>query len=183
MDHGRALTPEELEIIQRWKRKRVIVPVDRKKLVGRTHNGAILLFCGDADHSWDVLTHIVQKLECTERLHLQSFNGGALRINPHVPIPAELRIDSQLMKGIQVSRDLKKIETLLLSSHAPCGMAGVCKLGIEDVLWYTIEGAEHIAASTNWSRKDIIVLFHVHLGNGVKNTFFVEAKTREAVYS
>ncbi|MEK7639847.1 MAG: hypothetical protein AAB424_01775 [Patescibacteria group bacterium] len=182
MDHGRALTEQELCTVQRWKTQGVLVKVDSAKVLGRTHNGAILLCCGDADHSWDVLTHIVNKLGCTERLHLQCFNGGALRVNPNVPIPKKYRIDAQLMEGIQVSRDLKKIETLFLASHAPCGMAGLCRLSIEDVLWHTIEAADIISATTGWSRKDIILLFHVHKGNGIKNTYFVEAKTKEAVY-
>lgn len=183
MDHGRALTDQELATVQRWKQDRVLVPIQSDKVAGRTHKGAIFLFCGDADHSWDVLTHVVNKLGCTERLHLQCINGGALRLNPNVPIPQKYRINDQLMEGIQVSRDLKKIETLFLSSHAPCGMAGLCNLSIEDVLWHTIETADIISTTTGWLRKDIIPLFHIHKGNGLKNTYFVEAKTKEAVFS
>lgn len=181
MGHGRKLTEDEERIIAIWRRTGVLVELDAKKLRARCSSGAILIACGDGDQSWDFISHLVLNIQCTTRIHLKNEDGGALRWNPNVPIPAELRIDEQLRRGLPVSRELKEIQTVLLSNHFPCGMGRKAGLDLPANLVALLQVADIFVQEMGWPAEHIVPLFHLDRDDRGKRAYFVEARTEEDV--
>ena len=182
MGHGRKLTCEEEHIIGTWREYRVIVEIDKDKLRDRCQEGAILVFCGDGDQSWDFVNHLVSTLNCTRRIHFHAHNGGALRLHPKVNIPSEFRIDAALRAELKASSGFKDIDTLLLSGHFPCSLARLAGLDLPETLTAIVEVADIVAAEQAWPRKLIVPLFHLDRGDGIKRMYFIEAATRAGIY-
>ncbi|MFA6587474.1 MAG: hypothetical protein WCT08_00225 [Patescibacteria group bacterium] len=174
-----AISTEDRGIISSWRKTGVITEVDGQKLINVSPHGVIIVMCGDADRALEMLDFLKLKIN-TRRFHLRAEDGGPLRYHPSVPIPPKLRMDKQLLAGLHGSRGLKKIPTLILMAHWPCGMAAQIKLGIRDTVWYTIQLVQ-ILSDLGWDKKRIIPMLHVDYSTRMR-TYFIEAKSPGQIY-
>lgn len=177
--HG--LSGNDRTTLGRLREASVLVDIDREKLCAAVSNGTILYFCGDCDQAPEFLRHLEGMLPAGCRTHRKAEDGGALRLNPNVPIPSELRIDSQALIGLKVTRWMKNISTLTLQNHYPCGMAELASQSLPDVLWHLVETPDFVRKCANWGPALILPFFHVDYGDK-RRTYFAQAKTREEIY-
>ncbi|MFH1207029.1 MAG: hypothetical protein V1668_00275 [Patescibacteria group bacterium] len=152
-------------------------------MVDRCEDGYILFGCGDGDQSVDLLVdHLMKQLGLKKRPHLEMLNGGALRLVAEAPIPARLRVHEQMVAELLTSRHLKRIPTLLLYAHYPCGMAGECNITLPEVLHFLFLAGQKLIEQ-GWDPKRIILLFHVDHDGQRKRTYYVERTKSELIFS
>lgn len=136
-------------------------------------NGVILVTCSDGDQMPDVFKH--HEKFCTHhrenaRIHLFSLNGGAKLISADSPLRMHQE-DEVLLSHIRMARELKKIETVVLYAHAPCGVAYGKKLSFTDVLELLFKGKERV--KTEVPGVKVACFCHVDHGENRKRTYFV----------
>lgn len=121
--------------------------------------GVICLTCSDGDQMFDLYLHLVRvyfEAWChsqskwlrfllfwpffaafmvrnffAPRIHLFALNGGAMLLSPDWPTPEEAIV---LKRHIIKALKLKRIATIFLYAHVPCGAAAECNLTEWDVL-------------------------------------------------
>lgn len=164
---------EDLETVKRWRRVGLLVEVDNEKLKRICDKGLILVGCGDGDQIPDFLRHLVQRVKCAKRPHLHLENGNPLSLVKEAPIPKEMRFHDQLKARIKQSRRLKRISTLLLCCHYPCGMAWESHISLPMIICYTYQAAQEMVKD-GWDAKKIVLLFHCDYGDGKRRTYFIE---------
>jgi hypothetical protein len=175
------ISDNEKSTISWWQTAGVIANVKADKLQAAAYNGTILVMCGDCDRSSDMFDFVRRQLP-NPRIHLKAYNGGPLRLNPEIPIPREFRAHEQLLSGLVKTRGLKKIPTIFLLAHWPCGMASEVHMDIFQVVANAVTTARLIAEKTGWDRKRIVPLLHVDYQIKMR-TYFIRAKTPEEVYN
>ena len=130
------VSEEDLKVVAMMERAGVLQPVLGNRLP--TRNGAILLFCGDADQAIDLLQRSFEAI-FTEgdlaRPHLLADNGGALLLPRESPLyQACPSRGENFLDSFKESRQLKGIDTLVLEAHVPCGKAEQFGLSLDDVV-------------------------------------------------
>lgn len=135
-------------------------------------NGVIMVACADGDQMPDIFLFqkkMEEKQRKTPRIHTIALNGGALLIPENSPVATG---ESKILIGhIRVAMDLKKIKTIALYAHAPCGAAGLCKLSVEVILDLLIQAKMQIKREISDAK--VACFFHVDYGDGKKRTYFV----------
>jgi len=174
---------EDLRLIKEWRRPSIglLVDVNKDTLKGLCEKGMIVVFCGDADHSPDFCDHLMRKLGCDHRPHLHAMNGGALRLVREAPIPKKYRINKQFVNELLFSQSAKKISTLILSVHYPCGMAEESHIDLRSTVYYCLRAVKTMA-DRGWHKKRIVPLIHVFDGQKEK-TYFIEKEKRDLIFT
>lgn len=171
---------DDLRKIITWRNLGLLEDVDLDKLRERCKSGSIIVGCGDGDQTADFFRFLMQKAGCTHRPHLHMLDGGSIRLIKEAPIPEPYRIHNQFLAELMLSRQLKRIPTLLLCCHYPCGMAAVSHIDLAGVILYNIMAAK-LLIKKGWDRKRIIQLFHCDhglcdsTGGEKKKTYFIKA--------
>lgn len=171
---------EDLAKIKTWRSIGLLADVDQNTLKGLCQDGLIPLFCGDGDRSLEFREHL-KKMGCYKRPHLQALDGGPIRIVREAPIPKKFRIHNQLIHELLFSRQAKKIPTLVLCAHYPCGMAQACHITLPDIVYYNLRAAE-IMIKRGWDKKRVVPLIHIYDGQK-ERTYFIEKEKRHLIFA
>ena len=136
--------------------------------------GIIITPCSDGDQFPEFYHHLggmFDRQGRVHRTHIISLNGGALSIPEESPInPPGIPYGAVLRHCIRASSDLKGIEVVALSAHAPCGAAGAAGLSVLQEIDLLMK-AKKIVRSENVLLK-VACFFHVDKGES-RRTYFV----------
>lgn len=130
--------------------------------------GAIVVTCSDGDRFYDIFKKQVEVMDCRPaepRVHVFAWNGGALRIVPGSPCNKSGRTTSaDCLDEIRDACAMKKIRTIALYAHAPCGKAYTAKLELIDVAQLLMEAKRILKREL----PDVLVapFMHVHRKDG-----------------
>lgn len=173
------LSNEDRILIEELRRYGVLQDIDGHRLDQK--HGAIILTCADGDQMHDLFHHhekiITSNLSATPRIHTLALNGGALLLPPASPLHQKFNEDLVLLHHIKVARDLKEINTIVLYSHAPCGVAAQYNLSFFKVIQYLIE-AKNLLKQDDKKIK-VACFCHVDYGDKKKRTYFVSRERFE----
>lgn len=106
--------------------------------------GAIVIPCGDGDQMDDLFLHLhdICKGELHEaRMHFLSLNGGAMILSGKWPYKEDEKV---MIRHLLFARERKEIDTVILMSHAPCGMAREFNYDLYEVLDRLVSAQERI---------------------------------------
>lgn len=138
-------------------------------------DGVIMVTCSDGDQMYDMFSQQAKWVEVQRkdpRIHLLALNGGAIHLGPNSPTSREDREDKVIEKHIEGAVWLKNIQTVILYTHTPCGLAKMFNLGLYDVLEHLVAGKERL----KFKHPELKVACFVHVdreqGLG-KRTYFV----------
>ncbi|MFA6161628.1 MAG: hypothetical protein WC766_05705 [Patescibacteria group bacterium] len=167
------LSAEDLEIKNALKGKGILEDVNHHKI--DLANGVILTACADGDQMPDIFKHVTQSCcvhRSDPRIHTIALNGGALLIPRNSPV-TQLGEDRVIIEHIRAACKLKKIFTVALYAHAPCGMAGYYDLDLMHVLELLVQAKERI--KTELVGTKAVCFVHIAKPDGRRNTYFLSA--------
>lgn len=168
------LSAKDLRYFQELKTAEVLQKVDDHRLP--QEQGIILICCADGDQMPDIMNwhaRIMQSQRSHTRIHTLSSHGGALRVPPFSPlVTPELPRDEVLLSDLREAIELKKIKTVALYVHAPCGVAEKLHLNFLDQLRYLKEAKRRITQEIS----NLQVACFMHVDNGEKRTYFVSGE-------
>lgn len=134
--------------------------------------GVILVTCSDGDQMPDIFKHHEKFCEHQRdeaRIHLFSLNGGAKLISSDSPLRI-FQEDEILLAHIDIARQMKGIDTVILYAHAPCGAAYGKDLSFADVLELLFKGKERVKREIPGIK--VACFCHIDYGDK-KRTYFV----------
>ena len=136
----------------------------------RIKRGSIFVTCADGDQFRSVHDGLCLVSE-TSRHHPLSLNGGALLMAPMSAgdIP-DAGIDGDvLLRHINQANQIKRIPSVVLCSHAPCGVAYGFGLDFFEVLRRMIEAKRRVRLALGFNDVEkVLCLLHIDYGEGVK---------------
>lgn len=150
--------------------------------------GVVLVACGDADRFGRIFARKVkmQKGQCADtRIHVIALNGGALRLAKKSPAnKGTSRMDQYLMADIRNARRMKKIDTVALYIHAPCGQAKAARIDLRATIEILMAAKKRIKRmrpikGTN-QRVTVACFCHLAYPNGKDAVFFIRRDRWEA---
>lgn len=164
------LSLKDRETVRALREFGVLIEIQQPRFL-EYRNGNILVFCGDGDQSVDLFTHHVSMMsECEQcRPHLLTLNGGALLLPPDSPV-AKSEEGKVLFRQIIKSSALKKIPTIVLYSHAPCGAAMEAGISLLEQLHLLMKAKLMVKSAL--PQGTVFCLFHVDKGD-TKRTYYV----------
>lgn len=166
------LDPEVRLVIQQMRAQHILRDERLDRLDGT--NGIILVCCADCDqrkdlvgHQEEVCRHAFQK----DRIHLLTEHGGALAVSPAYPLYPGHHVPGLMLKKIVDASEMKNIQTIVLSVHAPCGAANAANLGILDVIEHMMVAKQTIKTQLKGFR--VLCVLHVDYEDGRKRTYTI----------
>lgn len=110
----------------------VLEVVDDARLKEIAPKGSVFISCGDRDrfHAY------FRKMQSVVPMHPITLNGGGILLGTGVDETRRVVITEDTRDAF----DLKGIGTVVLSSHFPCGKAGLLDFGLREILLKTLEG-------------------------------------------
>ncbi len=163
------LTEGDVQILKQLREEGVLSEVSLDSM--DLSNGVIMLTCADGDQFESYYSHLAEltkKQLARPRVHTLALNGGALLLSDLWPTKEE---GVALERHISAAVDLKKIYTVVLFVHAPCGAAGLCHWTIEQVIDAGVQAKTRIKSLR--SDVKVICLIHVDWGHDKKRTYFL----------
>lgn len=144
MNHGDCLIssplPERVAAVQRLRQMKVdrVLQGVQGHLVNAA-NGVIICACGDCDQERNYTAYLADTVH--GRMHRLQLNGGPLSISPSSPLHldrddcgAEVPVGVAMRTNIRGAVELKKIQSLVLVAHVPCGAADTAGMSVDEVL-------------------------------------------------
>lgn len=141
--------------------------------------GIIIVTCADGDQMADLFAfqqELMVKQGLVPRIHTFGLNGGALLLAPNSPVTSKLAEDKVLLDQIETGAKLKKMNSVILYAHAPCGAAALAHLSVKDELHLLFTAAERVKKECS-SIKAVTCFFHVAT-NSKKRTYLALPETR-----
>lgn len=123
-------------------------------------SGMIVVSCADGDQMEDEFEHLralFHRASANARIHLLALNGGALLISPDWPDSSAA--GDVFIKHIVQAEELKRIKTVALFTHIPCGAAGMVRWGVARVIDQLI--AAKLRIKEQIPETKVICLLHV----------------------
>jgi hypothetical protein len=113
------------------------------------------------------------------RIHELKLNGGALLIPEKSPI-THLGEDRVLIEHIRSAMRMKKIQTVVLFAHAPCGMAGMFGLTLTQNLDCLIEAKLRLKSELVGAK--VVCFMHIARSDRERRTYFISAAKWRLLY-
>lgn len=135
--------------------------------------GAILITCSDADQFFDMFRQQVRMQadqRADPRVHVFAWNGGALALAPNSPINRIANAENVFLQQIEDARAMKKINTVTIYTHAPCGAAQMAGIDLEEGFDLLIAAKQKIRTLNQGIQ--LASFFHVDYGGKIKRTYF-----------
>lgn len=124
--------------------------------------GVVMVCCADGDQMHDVYMtqeEMQRKQRGDPRVHLLSWNGGALRLLPDSPTNRRPTTAGEFLDEVRDGAALKGISVIALYAHFPCGKVKDTRMEIQEVF------AALIAAKQRLKREipgvKVACFFHV----------------------
>lgn len=124
-------------------------------------------------------TLVRRLLSGDRRIHEFKLNGGALLIAKNSPL-THLGEDRVLIEHIRSASRMKKIHTVVLFAHAPCGMAGMFGLDLKQVLDNLIDAKLRLKSELVGVK--VVCFVHIARPDGVRRTYFISAAKWRLLY-
>ena len=172
------ISENDIKIISAMRKFGVLDDIDPHRLA--QEQGIIPIPCADGDQMIDIFQHqlkIALEGGVAPRPHQLSLNGGALLIAEESPLNKELREDLVLLAHIRGAMVLKKIRTVVLYAHAPCGAAGLAGLSFERCIDLLMKAKARVKKEIPGMK--VACFCHVDR-KGKKRTYFVSKEKWEA---
>jgi len=167
------LSAVDRDYLQKLREKNILADVDAHLL--NQKDGVIMIACSDGDQMPDVFKKQSELIldQCENpRIHVLALNGGALVVPNDSPLNQEINNAEVLLKNLEGAIELKKIHTLILYAHAPCGAAGLFNLDVNSVIEALVKSKEII--KQRFTGLKVACFFHVDWGDH-KRTYFISA--------
>lgn len=166
------ISPQDLRFVSDLLARGVLEDVDPYLVNAR--NGFMVIGCPDCDQFEDKYKFYQSVCRChrkAARVHpLGNLHGGPIRLSPEFRGNKFAEPDL-LLHEIGEAIALKKITTLVLAPHLPCGKAYAHRLSFEEVLTHTFEGKRRIREAHPGLK--IACFPQIDWGRGRKRTYFV----------
>lgn len=138
-------------------------------------NGVIVVACGDGDQITDYYTHMLslcrpgQEVLERDRLHLEALNGGPVLLSKGWYRP----VDGDVLEfHIAEAVELKRIHTVVLIGHAPCGAVAEQRIAPRDYINRLFDAKIRVEALNGVEQ--VIVLVHVDWDGVKKRTYHLD---------
>lgn len=140
--------------------------------------GLILVPCSDGHQIIDILQHLHGLYAgCgngNSCLHILSSNGGALNLTPNVKSATPgSNFHNHLIAQIREAIQLKKINTIALLVHAPCGKAISADMDAIDLLDGLFAARDQVLRRIKELQVSVACFIHVAWAPGNRRTYFV----------
>lgn len=166
-----ALSPLDREAIKTLRMAGVLEDVDAHRI--NMGNGVIVVRCPDCDQKDDVEGHDCKLVEANggrKRFHPLLHHGGAAVAAPGNHLYPGFDIPGYLALQIREAEGLKKINTILLEVHTPCGKGKESGLNIVHLIMYMMMGKPMVKAVD--PSNEVVCRVHVDYGDR-KRTYFI----------
>ncbi len=175
---GKPLSDEENNILLNLRASNVLSDISPERI--RSNNGAVLVCCGDGDLFADKYER-TQKTCKSVRIHPVVINGGGLNLARMSPLTSKLPVDEVLIQQIVKACTLKKMNTVIVYGHWPCGVAKEANLKIYGSLRMLLEGIARLRLHFAEEKMScqIVPKFHVLWGNNKRRSYFLSRKNWE----
>ncbi len=110
--------------------------IDNERLKEISPRGSALVACGDRDR----FSHYFNTLREAIDVHPITLNGGSILLGTDIDHERKRIVTEDISDAL----GLKSMDTVVLSSHFPCGKAGLLGFGLKEILIKTLEGKEHL---------------------------------------
>ncbi len=94
--------------------------------------------------------------------HVLSLNGGAISIAEDSPLNINGEEGRVFLRHIEGAIKLKGTQTIILSVHAPCGLARSNKVSMLDKLYLLLKAADRVRSV--FPNANVVKVFHVNYG-------------------
>ncbi len=166
------LDQENRRLIADMRAKGILGDVDPNQI--DVSKGVILVCCADGDQLDEVFDHMRETSRAAghkPRIHTFTEHGGAMVLSPQCdPYPGFAARELMHVKIIE-GRELKHIDTIVLSVHAPCGKAAVMGLTLVDLIGHMMAAKSDIKARHKGVR--VLCMIHVDYGEGRKRSYTI----------
>lgn len=189
---GQPLTKEQCLFLQQQRELGVLCDTAPEKLNRASPNGVIVCCCADGFQLPDFFGHLQNMIlgnDGDRLIHVLTDHGGALWLDPQSPIQKYMPENMGLyLKKILDATLLKKIFTIVLSVHAPCGMANKFDISLQQLIHSLVQGKIAVKEFLLQNEVDpnllnVACFFHVHYpdvclntGERKRRTYFVDAQ-------
>lgn len=181
---GSGLSEAELSFIQDLRRKGVLDNIDEHRLP--LQDGVISCYCSDCDRSPDIYEHqcTIMRTQCSHtRIHALADNGGPLLIpRGSRAIRRGSTRDVDYIHSISFAMRMKRIKTIGLTSHIPCGIAAEHSIELSDVIALTLCAKTRIKQELASFEPKVACFLHVDYGDRMK-TYFISKNKFHELYS
>lgn len=164
------LSSYDKRVITSLKKHNILQSVEANRI--DESEGAIMVTCADGDQFFDVFQHhsdVCKQCRDDTRIHVLALNGGA-KLIAHNSTLDTMGEGNVLMKHIAGAMQLKKITTVVLYAHAPCGAAYLHGVSFDKVLDLLFGAKERIKKAHPHAK----VACFCHIADGdKKRTYFV----------
>lgn len=165
------LQPFDREAVNILRTAGVLENVDAHRI--NMNNGVIVVRCPDCDQKDDAEGHDRQLALVNggrDRLHPLLHHGGAAVAAPGSQLYPGFNIPGYLAVQIREAENLKRINTILLEVHAPCGKGSDAGLNIVQLIMFMMMGKPMVKAVD--PSNEVVCRVHVDYG-GRKRTYFI----------
>ena len=176
------LTQHDRNVIRKMREANILENVASHEINCDGKN--VIVMCSDGHQSPDVIKKhtefLLQPPETSECCcHPLMLNGGSLLLSASfVGAHYKHAIDELLLEQIDQSLDLKRANTVVLYTHAPCGVAYLHGLPFEDMLKHQFAGKKRV--KEEFKRKRVNVACFVQVDDDQKKrTSFISRKKWE----
>ncbi|MBI2990305.1 MAG: hypothetical protein HYY51_03935 [Candidatus Magasanikbacteria bacterium] len=124
--------------------------------------GVVMVCCADGDQMHDVYTtqaEMQREQRGEPRVHLLSWNGGALRLLADSPTNRRITTAQEFLDEIRDASVLKSIPVVALYAHFPCGKVKDTRLEIQQVFAGLIAAKQRLKREIPGVR--VACFFHV----------------------
>ncbi|HUQ30255.1 MAG TPA: hypothetical protein VM103_01920 [Candidatus Paceibacterota bacterium] len=173
------LSENEHERIRVLRDKGVLEEINCEML-DNARQGAILIPCADGHHFHDLFNHhtsICGAQHSAPMQHPLSLNGGALLIPEESPLRHQsdgsyTPDDEVLLRHLEGAIGLKKPKAVILYAHAPCGMARLHLLSVDDEFTLLAAAKERVRTRiAPLGVTDVRLWFHVCYADSKRRTY------------
>lgn len=166
------LTKKEQGIVREFRSRKIFQDISWNMF--HDNPAAIVVDCPDCDQMEKTRHHAgqIRQIFGQARIHRIQLNGGALNIAPHSPLNEILPRGLVLLQEINETIELKRITTVALYAHYPCGKARVHEISL-------VRGVELFVQGKLYVKKNIPphvkvgCFFYIPTGEDAGRTYFL----------
>lgn len=176
------LDKRDRQLIDVMRQDQVLVNTDPVKF--NQHAGSIVVCCSDGDQMTDLLKHNVSMAVASGgqvRPHMIANHGGAMLLSDGVQLFEQHDISGLIKTEISQAIQMKKISSVALMVHAPCGASNMIDLDVVDTVDHMMRGKKMLK---EYFQNVVFSCFlHVDYGQNRRRTYFVPEDRFEEWYA
>jgi hypothetical protein len=145
-------------------------------------NGTIVISCSDGDRISDILEYHRNTCDGHHCHHPLALNGGPLLIPKDSPVADKDYPEGPvLLRHVLGANKIKKISTVVMYGHWPCGAALASGLTLHQALELVVKSKDNVRLflQSHEIEPKVVSCFHVDYGSTKRSYYLDRAKWRE----